>query len=71
MSNVRAAFWSKNVPTWERVLRLFIAGSTLVLAVLFLPTPWNLVASASAAGFALTGLVGFCPMCAFVGRKLK
>ena len=32
------------------------------------PMGWML--AASAAGIAISGLVGFCPMCAMVGRRL-
>jgi hypothetical protein len=31
---------------------------------------WGTVAALSAAGLVLSGLVGFCPACAMVGRKL-
>lgn len=41
-------FYAKNLPNWERVLRV-IMGAIL----------------------AMTGLMGFCPMCAMVGRKLN
>ncbi len=61
----------KNVANWERVIRL-IAG---VLALVFAAMNWGSSALAVGAGvvgaiLALTGLVGFCPMCAMVGRKL-
>jgi len=61
----------KNVPGWERVLRLVLGAGALV----FTAMSWR--SSSLAAGLALagamvavTGLVGFCPMCALVGRRL-
>ena len=64
-------FYVKNVPVWERMLRVAI-GAALVLYALFAlngtPT-WVLIASA--AGLVLSGLFGFCPACAMVGRRLK
>ncbi|RYZ03529.1 MAG: DUF2892 domain-containing protein [Myxococcales bacterium] len=63
-------FFLKNVPTWERVLRVVaaLAATVAALRVLAPPSAW-LVASA-AIGFALTGLFGVCPACALVGRRL-
>ncbi|WP_062478574.1 YgaP family membrane protein [Variovorax boronicumulans] len=58
----------KNVPGWERALRI-------ALGLAFAAMNWPANALAVAVGLmgamlALTGLVGFCPMCAMVGRKL-
>jgi hypothetical protein len=63
-------FYKRNVPNWERALRLvagmgMVAGGLLVLKA----TPLG-VALAVLGGVALaTGSVGFCPMCAMVGRR--
>ncbi|WP_342115607.1 YgaP family membrane protein [Pseudoduganella sp. OTU4001] len=63
-------FYVKNVPTWERVLRV-VAGLAVVLwAVLAVGGLWGSVLALSAAGIVLSGLFGFCPACAMVGRKL-
>ena len=63
----------KNVPSWERMLRIgagiglgvlgvvLIADTLLVLGIVF---------TASGAGLAVTGMIGWCPACAMVGRKL-
>lgn len=61
----------KNVPAWERALRLAMGVMALAFAVM----NWNSSGLAVAAGIvaamlAVTGLAGFCPMCAMVGRKL-
>ncbi|MDE2600475.1 MAG: DUF2892 domain-containing protein [Rhodocyclaceae bacterium] len=64
-------FYVKNVPNWERILRIVMAVVTLVFAIMNWHTS-NLAVGAGIMGaiLAMTGLVGFCPMCAMVGRKL-
>lgn len=64
-------FYVKNLPRWERVLRVIVG----VMALAFAAMNWSLSGLAVAAGImgamlAMTGLIGFCPMCAMVGRKL-
>lgn len=64
-------FYIKNVPNWERVLRTVIGMAALAFAVM----SWGVSGMAVAAGvmgamLAMTGLFGFCPMCAMAGRKL-
>lgn len=61
----------KNLPAWERLLRTAVGIGALVFAYL------NLSVSALGIGIGLvgavvsmTGLIGFCPMCAMLGRKL-
>lgn len=63
--------YTKNVPGWERVARITMGVIGLVFAAL----NWGGSAMAVGVGvmaamLALTGLVGFCPMCAMVGRRL-
>ncbi len=60
----------KNVPTWERVLRIAMG----LMALAFAAMNWggsNLAVGVGVMGtmLAVTGLVGFCPMCAMVGRR--
>jgi hypothetical protein len=64
-----SAWYVKNVPVWERVLRVVVGLGGAVAAVLLVPglLGWGL--GVAVAGFAVTGLVGYCPMCAMVGRK--
>lgn len=64
------ALYIKNVPTAERVLRVAAALGTVVFALSTLHAPWSWVTAAAAASLGVTGLVGFCPMCAMVGRRL-
>ena len=63
-------FYRKNLPVWERALRV-IAGLSLIawgwLGSPALP-PGHAIAASGAV--ILTGFFGFRPMCAMVGRKL-
>jgi hypothetical protein len=64
-------FYAKNIPRRERTLRV-IAGLAMI-AFGLLGLQGQMLGYAVAAGgvvAALTGFVGFCPMCALVGRKL-
>jgi uncharacterized membrane protein len=63
--------YAKNVPNWERTLRVIMGVMALVFAVM----NWGTSMAAVAAGvvgavLAITGMIGFCPMCAMVGRKM-
>ncbi len=65
-------FYSKNVPGWERFVR--VAGGVMMVAGGLLGLPGSvmgyLVAGAGAM-MAMTGFIGFCPMCAMAGRRLS
>lgn len=63
-------YLKRNLPAWERALRLG-GGAALALAAAFaLPAgPWALAAWAAAATAAFTGVAGFCPACALLGRR--
>jgi hypothetical protein len=65
-------FYVKNVPTLERIVRVVAGLAALWFAVMHWGTS-NLAVGAGVAGamLALSGLVGFCPMCAMVGRKMN
>ena len=63
-------FYVKNVPTWERALRVIVGLAVVAWSVLALGGLWGAVVALSAAGIAMSGLFGFCPACAMVGRKL-
>ena len=64
-------FYRKNLPGWERTMRV-VGGVAMVgcglLGLQGMPLGY-LVAATGAVAIA-TGFVGFCPMCAMVGRKL-
>lgn len=64
-------FYTKNVPNWERVLRIVMGLAGLGFAAM----NWGVSGLAVGVGLmgamlAMTGLIGFCPACAMVGRKL-
>ena len=65
--------YRKNLPAWERATRT-IAGIAMAACGLLAPgfggTPAGLIVSAIGVVTLLSGLVGFCPACAMVGRKL-
>jgi hypothetical protein len=61
----------KNVPGWERAMRLAMGVGLLTASVFYFgatATGWGVGAIGAMA--AMTGLLGFCPACAMVGRKL-
>ena len=70
-------FYRKNLPGWERVMRS--VGGVVMIAYGFFGMPGlpgmpgamagYLIAGTGAVAI-LTGVFGFCPMCAMVGRKL-
>ncbi len=65
-------FFQKNLPVWERLVRLCLGLLVAVLGYFAAPAPvmaW--LGYASGAVLAVTGFIGFCPMCALAGRRLK
>ena len=63
-------YFKRNLPGWERAIRV-LSGLVLAgLAVLFSTSPLMMWIG-MAAGLCLvgTGFVGFCPMCAMMGRQ--
>ena len=63
-------FYVKNVPNWERVLRIVMGLMALGFAAMNWGQPMAMGAGVMGAVLSMTGLIGFCPMCAMVGRKL-
>ncbi len=63
-------FYVKNVPGWERVLRVLVGLAVVAWAVMGLGGTQGWLLAAAAAGIVVSGLVGFCPACAMVGRRL-
>ena len=63
-------FYQKNLPAVERAARA-VAGMLLLVGgpVGFKGAPLGYVAAAMGLVALVTGWVGFCPMCAMVGRK--
>ena len=64
-------FYVTNLPIWERVLRVVMGLMALGFAAMnWGGSPLAIGAGAMGAILSMTGLIGFCPMCAMVGRKL-
>lgn len=64
-------FYVKNVPGWERGLRLVGGVAVIVSAFWALVGIARGVLVAVGASLVLSGVFGFCPMCALAGRRLK
>ncbi|MDF2115652.1 DUF2892 domain-containing protein [Roseiarcaceae bacterium H3SJ34-1] len=62
----------KNVPGWERAIRIILGIGLLGASVAFFgSTMSGWAAGIIGAMAAMSGLLGFCPACAMVGRKLS
>ncbi len=70
MSFLSSAFFVKNVPGWERALRIGIGLVGAAIGFAFLAAPWSWVVVVASFVEACTGVVGFCPMCALAGRRI-
>ncbi|MGF6636642.1 YgaP family membrane protein [Paraburkholderia sp. MM6662-R1] len=64
-------FYVKNVPGWERVVRIILGIAGAVLSVIFWKGIIGVVGVVAAIGIVFSGVVGFCPACALVGRRLN
>ena len=64
-------FYVKNVPAWERVLRIVMGLMALGFAVMSWGQSMAMGAGIMGAMLSISGLFGYCPMCAMVGRKLN
>lgn len=69
MTTIRAAFWTKNLPMWERAVRVLATAVAVGASYYALEGSTRWLSIAAALGVGLTGLVGFCPACAMVGRR--
>ncbi|MDR3464551.1 MAG: DUF2892 domain-containing protein [Xanthobacteraceae bacterium] len=59
-----------NLPGWERAIRVALGVVIAVMAWRTAAAPWMIWAGAAMGTMlAVTGFVGFCPMCAMVGRR--
>jgi hypothetical protein len=63
-------FYVKNVPNGERAVRVVAGLATVAAGLLAVGGVPGMLLAASAGGIAASGLFGFCPMCALVGRRL-
>jgi hypothetical protein len=63
--------YRKNLPTWERTMRVGAGAAMIACGLLALRgLPIGYLIAAAGAMTAMTGFFGFCPMCAMVGRRL-
>ena len=63
-------FYPKNLPTWERLVRVLAAVAMGSCAAYYWGTLVGYVWAASGIMMALTSVVGFCPICALAGRSI-
>ncbi|MBL8020112.1 MAG: DUF2892 domain-containing protein [Leptospirales bacterium] len=65
--------YQKNVPGWERILRLRLAAALVGAGILSGNMSLLLKAGLVASGvfIAATAFFGWCPACAMLGRKLR
>jgi hypothetical protein len=63
-------FYVKNVPGWERLARVLAGSLAVAFGLLALGGAPGVALALGAAGVAASGLFGFCPMCALLGRRL-
>lgn len=61
----------KNLPLWERSLRIGAGAVAAAYALLGVGGVMGWVILAGGVGLALTGIFGFCPACALAGRRLE
>ena len=61
----------KNVPNGERVLRVVLGAAVAAAGIVMLGGTFGWLIAAGAAGLVLSGLFGFCPACALVGRRIR
>ena len=62
-------FYRKNIGGGQQLARVVAGAAIAGAAYTWLTSAWAMVGVASGLGFALTGLVGFCPMCAMAGIR--
>lgn len=63
-------WYRKNIPGWERALRVLMAIAMIGYGLTALPGPMGYLMAAAGVMAGLTGFIGFCPACAMVGRRL-
>ncbi|WP_198964362.1 DUF2892 domain-containing protein [Bradyrhizobium sp. Y36] len=61
------AFYRKNIGGLHQMVRIALGVAVAIAAVVYLAGSTAWLVALGGAGFALTGLVGYCPMCAISG----
>ena len=59
--------YRKNIGGGQQIARILVGLGGAAAGLLLFGAPWNLVAGGAGAVFALTCVVGYCPMCAMAG----
>ncbi len=61
----------KNIPLWERIVRIMMAVAMIGYGLLEMRGQMlGCIVAGGGMMVLITGFLGFCPMCAMVGRKL-
>ncbi|MCA1410443.1 DUF2892 domain-containing protein [Bradyrhizobium sp. NBAIM20] len=60
-------FYRKNIGGLHQAVRVVLGIAVAVVGVVYLAGATAWLVALGGAGFALTGLVGYCPMCAMAG----
>jgi hypothetical protein len=63
--------YKKNLPRWERVTRFITGALMAICAVRYGLTPVGLGFGVATLIAVATAFMGFCPMCALAGRRLR
>lgn len=64
-------YLKRNIPNLERAARLLLGIATAIAAYYLMPSDMLKIAGAiGGASLAATGIAGFCPACALVGRRI-
>ena len=63
------ALYRKNMGSPQQLARIAISGAAILAAGTLLHGAAAWLIGAAAAVFGMTGLIGWCPMCAIAGRK--
>lgn len=61
------AFYRKNIGGLHQAVRIALGVAVVVAAFVYLAGATAWLVALGGVGFALTGLVGYCPMCAMAG----
>ena len=65
-------FYIKNLPKWKRITRVIAGGAMIACATIgFKGLPLGYLIVSVGVFTAVTGFIGFCPMCSFAVRRLK
>ena len=61
------AIYRKNIGGWQQLARIAAGLGSAAAGLSLLAWPWSLAAAGAGALFALTGVFGYCPICAMAG----